>query len=96
MLFDNVENPEVQLHEYFPQSSKYDILITTRHREIVSLATGRDSDCNLGEMDPREALELLLEAARVQKNTLLSAEETMAKELLQVQAYGTVEPQILG
>lgn len=87
MFFDNVDNPEVQVHEYFPRSG-YSILITTKHNEIVRLAQGEGARCRVGELDPKQALTLLMKAAG-NKDKLPESECVAAESLLQVGEFQT-------
>jgi hypothetical protein len=64
IVFDNADDPHVQLHKFFPQSPETDILITTRHRDLVLLAQGSNSDYNISAMNADDAQELLTRAAR--------------------------------
>lgn len=89
MLFDNVEGPKVQVEMYYPQNARFDVLITTRHQEIVSLARGQHSSCKIEGMDEEceEALDLLLEASNLRKDALQTSEITEANDLLKVRLW---------
>lgn len=84
MLFDNVDDPEVQVQEYFPRNSKCDVLITTQHKALVRLARGKESECMISRMDPEESLDLLSETAGLQNGTLQPREHTAGIELIRV------------
>lgn len=84
MLFDNVDDPEVPVTEYFPRDGKYDVILTTRHEAVVRLARGKDSDCEIAHMDSNEAFELLLRTARLQNRAIQLTEKMAAIGLLQV------------
>lgn len=84
MLFDNMDDPNVRVQNYFPCRNKYDIMITTRHQAVVSLARGKGSKCEIDKMDPEEALELLLEAASLRNDAIDPTENEAATSLLQV------------
>lgn len=84
MLFDNVDDPGVRLHEYFPRSSNHSILITTRHREVIRFAQGKNAQCNISELDPGDAHKLLLDAAGLDADELQDSEKATISVLLQV------------
>jgi hypothetical protein len=77
-----VDDPNVQLHKYFPHGHKKDILITTRHQDVVRLTQEENSD-NIAELDPQEAYQLLLKSARLE-DKLDHVEDAAAKVLLRV------------
>jgi hypothetical protein len=64
VVFDNADGRDIQLHKYFPQGSKMNILITTRHRDLVLLAQDSNSDYYISGMDSSEAQELLVKATK--------------------------------
>jgi hypothetical protein len=84
MVFDNADDPEIELHDFFPRSIESDILITTRHRDVVRLAQGPNSDYNLSGMGPDEARQLLVKAARSDESTLSDEEMEAIGSLIQV------------
>lgn len=86
MLFDNVDDPDSErwIHEYFPRKRAYDILITTRHENMVRLGKGEESYCQIVELSLHVAIELLLETARLPNCVLQDAEYLAATRLLQV------------
>ncbi|CUA68668.1 Nephrocystin-3 [Xenopus (Silurana) tropicalis] [Rhizoctonia solani] len=71
------------LHEFFPQCNHGSILVTTRLRNMGALAQGPDSDFCISEMDPQDALALLLKRARIQSEILSDEEKNAAIALLQ-------------
>jgi hypothetical protein len=84
VVFDNADNPGVQLHDFVPQGLKCDILITTRHRDVVRLAEGPKSDCNLSGMGLDEAQHLMIVSARSDKSDLSDDEKGAVASLVQV------------
>jgi hypothetical protein len=82
LVFDNADNPEIDILKYIPRSAHGSILITTRNQELVDLALGTGSDCNVSGMDPSEALQLLLKISRMENPK--EDEIRTAKALLQV------------
>ncbi|QRV95537.1 kinesin light chain [Ceratobasidium sp. AG-Ba] len=81
MLFDNADDPSVNLRQYFPKGTRGRILITTRAREVALYSQGPESEYNVSSMEPGEALQLVLTVARVPE-VGLSADEKEAATLL--------------
>ncbi|QRV95519.1 kinesin light chain [Ceratobasidium sp. AG-Ba] len=81
MLFDNADDPSVNLRQYFPKGTRGRILITTRAREVALYSQGPESEYNVSSMEPGEALQLVLTVARVPE-VGLSANEKEAATLL--------------
>ncbi|KAF8594207.1 TPR-like protein [Ceratobasidium sp. AG-I] len=79
LVLNNADDPELNLHDFFPECAHGDILITTRNQQMVAHSTGPESDCRVGGMKPEDALQLLLKTSRADDN-----EETMiiAKQLI--------------
>ncbi|KAF8595353.1 FabD/lysophospholipase-like protein [Ceratobasidium sp. AG-I] len=84
LVFDNADNPNLNLHEYFPQCAHGDIIITTRNQQVINHATGPESYCRVGGMRPEDALQLLLKSSGADDN-----EETVsiAKRLIEELGY---------
>lgn len=87
LVFDNADSPSLNVHKFFPKCDHGSILITTRLHDMTRLARGPCADCNLSCMNPEEALELLIKAARMQKQPLQPDEVVAANALLQVNCY---------
>jgi hypothetical protein len=87
MVFDNADDPDLNLLSFIPQGSHGSVLITTRLRGLALLGQGPNSDCNVGGMDPQEALELLLKKARMQDQVLEQKEIEAAKDLVKVRGF---------
>ncbi|KAG9127329.1 hypothetical protein FRC07_014813 [Ceratobasidium sp. 392] len=83
LVFDNADDVSLGLQRYFPKGSHGSILITTRSREVVPLARGPNSDCNVSSMEPDESLQLLLTVVRIDYETLSDEEKDAAKGLVQ-------------
>jgi hypothetical protein len=84
MVFDNADDPVVNVQDFFPSGKHGRILITTRIPDMVLLARGTNSDCSVSSMNPEEALELLLKAARRQGELMADTERGAAVQLLEV------------
>ncbi|KAF8603736.1 FabD/lysophospholipase-like protein [Ceratobasidium sp. AG-I] len=84
LVFDNADDPNLNLNDYFPQSAHGDIIITTRNQQVINHATGPESYCRVGGMRPEDALQLLLKCSGAEDN-----EETIsiAKRLLEELGY---------
>lgn len=60
MVFDNVDDPNIDLAQFFPKGQHGCIIITTRNRDLAQLAT---THWHLGAMADDEAVVVLLKAA---------------------------------
>ncbi|KAF8606254.1 FabD/lysophospholipase-like protein, partial [Ceratobasidium sp. AG-I] len=83
LMFNNADDPEIDLRTYFPKGTHGNILITTRNRDLGLLACGNSATCEISGMEPEEALQLLLKTARMQGDTLPTEEKEAASEILQ-------------
>ncbi|KAF8594387.1 hypothetical protein BDV93DRAFT_515829 [Ceratobasidium sp. AG-I] len=63
LVLNNADDPDLNLHEFFPSCDHGDILITTRNQQVVNHATEPESYCRVGGMPPDDALELLLKSS---------------------------------
>jgi hypothetical protein len=84
MLFDGVDDPSLGVSDFFPPGNRGSIIITTRLPQLSMLAQGRNPVCDVSSMDRGEALQLLLNAARLQEQPLSDMEKESALGLLQV------------
>ncbi|KAG8713279.1 hypothetical protein FRC11_012735 [Ceratobasidium sp. 423] len=82
LLFDNVDDLKIPLPEYFPRSVGCSILITTRYRFFARLAMGENAECNISEMDPADARQLLLATCGFKQNGLAKSEAEAVDQLL--------------
>ncbi|KAH7337635.1 hypothetical protein B0J17DRAFT_663689 [Rhizoctonia solani] len=82
LVFDNADSPSLKLQDFFPQCNHGSIIVTTRLRNMGALAQGPDADCRISEMDPQDALALLLKRARIQPEALPDEERHAAISLL--------------
>lgn len=60
LAFNNADDPKLNFHAFFPACAHGDVLITTRNQQMVAHTQGPDSYCRVGEMQPDDALQLLL------------------------------------
>ncbi|KAJ7278547.1 P-loop containing nucleoside triphosphate hydrolase protein [Mycena rebaudengoi] len=58
LIFDNADDPSINLFNYFPQSSRGNILITSRNPELYVHAP--DSHYRISDMEENDAVQLLL------------------------------------
>jgi hypothetical protein len=86
VVFDNADNSTLHVSDFFPMGNHGSILITTRVPDMALLARGPDSDCSVSSMDPKEALELLIKAARLQGGLAVDSEREAALRLLEVRS----------
>jgi hypothetical protein len=90
MVFDNADDPFLEISDFFPSGNSGSILITSRVADMALLARGPSSDCNVSSMEPEDALELLLKSARMQDEPLVEAERDVAIQLLKVRLFCAV------
>jgi tetratricopeptide (TPR) repeat protein len=64
VIFDNADDPDVNLREFFPPCSHGNIIITTRNEACRSLAPNH----NVSRMDPVEAVNLLLASSMMKRS----------------------------
>ncbi|KAF8598779.1 TPR-like protein [Ceratobasidium sp. AG-I] len=63
IVFNNADDPNLNLHDFFPECAHGDILITTRNQQMVGHMTGPESSSRVGGMRPDDALQLLLKSS---------------------------------
>ncbi|KIM20144.1 hypothetical protein M408DRAFT_334121, partial [Serendipita vermifera MAFF 305830] len=62
LIFDNANDPDLNLNPFLPQDINIAILITSRNRDLANLST--TTHLELGEMTTDEALSVIMLAAR--------------------------------
>ena len=67
LVFDNADNVDLKLKNFFPSCSSGNILITTRNRELRHY-TAEDADADVRDMDLVDAKALLLVQARAKRS----------------------------
>ncbi|KAJ7278516.1 hypothetical protein C8J57DRAFT_1503393 [Mycena rebaudengoi] len=77
LIFDNADNPSINLFNYFPQSSKGNILITSRNPQLYVHAP--DSHHHISDMEEEDAVGLLLASAMQPLNT---ETENLARDIV--------------
>ncbi|KAJ7278550.1 hypothetical protein C8J57DRAFT_165428 [Mycena rebaudengoi] len=77
LIFDNADDPSINLFHYFPQSSSGNILITSRNPQLYVHAP--DSHHHITDMDEEDAVRLLL-ASAIQPST--SETENLARDIV--------------
>ncbi|KAG9125018.1 hypothetical protein FRC07_009303 [Ceratobasidium sp. 392] len=87
MVFDNADDPALDLPSFFPSGDHGSILVTTRISQLALRAQGQNPACNIHQMDGDEALELLLKTAGREGEQLLELEHDAAIRLLQEFGY---------
>jgi len=71
LVFDNADNPALNLVPFIPRNGRVTVIITSRNRDLGNLST--TFHLELGQMEADEALKTLAHAAR--RELPLSAEE---------------------
>jgi hypothetical protein len=79
LIFDNADDPSINLFHYFPQSSSGNILITSRNPQLYVHAP--DSHHHITDMDEEDAVRLLL-ASAIQPS--ISETENLARDIVKV------------
>ncbi|KAJ7252022.1 P-loop containing nucleoside triphosphate hydrolase protein [Mycena rebaudengoi] len=77
LIFDNADDPSIDLFNYFPQSSRGNILITSRNPELYVHAP--DSHHRISDMEEEDAVGLLLASAMQSLNT---ETESLARDIV--------------
>lgn len=65
ILFDNADDPQLELALLFPVGSHGNILITTRNADLMMQGSGENSSYAVGSMLPEDARFALLKAAHI-------------------------------
>ena len=82
LVFDNADNVDLKLKQYFPSCSSGNILITTRNRELRHY-TAEDADADVKDMDLEDAKALLLVQARAKRSDEnIALAETIVKVVI--------------
>jgi hypothetical protein len=79
VIFDNADDPTINLFNYFPQSSRGNILITSRNPRLHVHAP--DAHHQISDMEDQDAVELLLASAAEPYTT---ETEILATEIVKV------------
>jgi len=83
LFFDNADNVDLKLKQYFPSCSSGNILITTRNRELRHY-TAKDADADVKGMDLEDAKNLLLVQSRTENN---GENQALAETIVQVNYF---------
>ena len=67
LFFDNADNVDLKLKQFFPTCSSGNILVTTRNRELRHYAA-KDADADVKGMNLEDAKSLLLVKARAERS----------------------------
>ena len=81
LLFDNADDPTLNLLSYFPRCSHGNILITSRNRDTCIHAS---QFCQVSDMKPEEARDLLLKHARLEHT---NETEALATTIVKVHLF---------
>ncbi|CUA73241.1 Nephrocystin-3 [Xenopus laevis] [Rhizoctonia solani] len=82
LVLDNADDPKLKLQAYLPQSADHNVLITTRCPEFAALAVGRTAACNVSGLEESEAVDLLLETARLNLEEMSETQIAVMYQLL--------------
>ena len=81
IVYNNADDPAIDLSDYFPDCAHGNILITSRNREMIVHACGFASHCQVGEMQEDDARTLLFKSSNGSKSL---ESETTATSLVKV------------
>jgi len=73
LLFDNADNIEFNLHNYFPNCAHGNIIITSRNRDTCVHATDPQAHCHVSNLKVDEAMGLLLQVAHLDHSSKSAA-----------------------
>ncbi|KAF8603241.1 FabD/lysophospholipase-like protein [Ceratobasidium sp. AG-I] len=83
MVFNNADDPHLNLHKYFPMCTHGNIIITTRNQHMIAHTRGPGSYYRVSEMSPEDALKLLLRISGIEHN-----EDTLSLGKILVEQLG--------
>lgn len=63
LVLNNADDPNLNIHEFFPGCAHGDILITTRNQQMAAHTISPESFCRVGEMRPDDAVQLLVKTS---------------------------------
>lgn len=81
VMYNNADDPAIDLNDYFPSCAHGDILITTRNQGMVVHALHPRSHCRVSGMQEDDARSLLFKSSGVPKSP---ESETVATTLVEV------------
>lgn len=68
MLFDNADDPKMDLYKYLPHCSHGCILITTRNKDIGTYADNANVNIHVSGLLEEDAIQLLLSRAKLENS----------------------------
>jgi hypothetical protein len=89
LLFDNADNPEIKLNQFFPKCKHGNIIITSRNHGLLGFA---DSSARLSNMEQLDTMEMLLKCAG---EAGTPGNQKIAAEIVKVSHAYYCNPQIL-
>ncbi|QRV92201.1 kinesin light chain [Ceratobasidium sp. AG-Ba] len=87
MIIDNLDDPSVRLKDIMPEGNHGSVIITTRIPGMAVLGRGGISECNVGNMEQNDGLELISKAAGIDVKASDKGEIDAAIELLEGFGY---------
>lgn len=82
MVFNNADDTDLNLGQFFPSSRSANILITTRNQELRILSTSSEK---VGDMEHEDAVKLLLKLSTVDET---DENKRLAALIAQVLEFG--------
>jgi tetratricopeptide (TPR) repeat protein len=69
LIFDNADDPKLEIFHYLPSGNRGTIIITTRNPDNGAYGTNHKANHEVGDMPEEDAVKLLLKAARMEPET---------------------------
>ncbi|KAJ7938603.1 hypothetical protein B0H13DRAFT_2226304 [Mycena leptocephala] len=88
LLFDNADDPEINLNPFLPQCDHGNIIITSRNPGLRVYGGSARSDAPVSDMEETDAVKLLLTSAA---HEVTPRNEEMAAEIVQVSESGALD-----
>ncbi|KAL8731007.1 MAG: hypothetical protein Q9166_003658 [cf. Caloplaca sp. 2 TL-2023] len=86
LIIDNADDPDMQVESYFPGGERGHILVTTRRPALKHLGNVGEGFCELEQLEPIEAHDLLLKHAREERPWTETA-QSLARRITEVMGY---------
>lgn len=86
LLFDNADDPNINLHQFFPQSSGGNILVTSRNHEFCVLAP--DAHHQISDMEEEDAVHLLLTSSTY---PVITEKKILATKIVKVFVWSSLK-----
>lgn len=79
LIFNNADDPKLNLKPFFPSCTRRDVIITTRNQQMRDHTRGPISYCRVSEMLPDDTAELLLKVSGAEEMDTFLIASTLVK-----------------